>query len=61
MLGLIPNLEEDQNMHLISALLQQSLNKLPVGLCDDRRRQVGEFGLAECGAEVSGFLDVFLQ
>lgn len=48
-------------MHLISALLQESLDKLPVGLCDDWWWEVGEFGLAESGAQVPGLLDVFLQ
>lgn len=47
--------------HLISAFLQQSLYELPVGLCDDWRWQVGEFGLAESGAQVPGLLDVLLH
>lgn len=46
--------------YLIPALLQQTLHKLPVGLSDDRRGQVGQFGLADGGAQVTSLLDVLL-
>lgn len=36
--------------YLISALLQETLHKLPVGLSNDRRGQVGQFGLADGSA-----------
>ena len=47
--------------HLVPALLQQSLHKLPVGVSDDGGGQIGQFGLADCGAQVPGLLDVLLM
>lgn len=47
--------------YLISAFLQQTLHKLPVGLSDDRRGQVGQFGLPDGGAQVTSLLDVLLK
>lgn len=46
--------------NLVPALLQQPFNKFPVSLSDDRRRQVGQFGLSDGRAQVPGLLDVLL-
>lgn len=47
--------------NLVPALLQQTFNKFPVGLGDDRRRQVGQFGLSNGSAQVPRLLDVLLR
>lgn len=47
--------------HLITTLLQQTFYKLPVGLSNDRGREVGELGLPDAAAQVPRLLDVFLQ
>ena len=51
--GICPN--------LVSALLQQSLYKFPIGMSNDRRGEVGQFGLPDRGSKVPGLLDVLLM
>lgn len=46
--------------YLISAFLQQPFYKLPVCLCNNRRREVRQFGLSNSAAQIPGFLDILL-
>lgn len=47
--------------HLHATLLEQPFHKLPVGLGDHGRRQVGEFRLSQILPEAAGLLHVLLK
>ena len=52
---------EESTAHLVAAFLQQTFHKLPVGLGNHWRGEVGQFGLADGAAHIPGFLDVLLK
>lgn len=52
---------EESTAHLVATLLQQTFHKLPVGLGNHWRGEVGQFGLADGAAHIPGFLDVLLK
>lgn len=47
--------------HLHATLLEQPLHKLPVGLGDDSRTQIGQFGLPQVLPQAAGLLHVLLN
>lgn len=57
----IDHLVLKKESHLQATLLQQPLHELPVGLRDDGRGQIGQFGLSQVLAQGASLLHVPLE